>query len=429
MAIYKKLVVTSVLLFPFLCLLSGASSAEPDDILKFEPGDTLDEIEQKIKHNGYQFTVKSNWVFEMSDKKQRQFLNRRSPLFPKSIEALVDIGPLVNHIGKRQLPSAFDWRDYNGHSYIGPIRDQGTCGACYSFSACAAAEGAYNWANGKYDSSCADFSEAFIAFCLSDHYSGFDGCDGSDYDYQELTGLVDYGVCNDSAYPYTDHEQACQSSSWDAPRTKFLSWHRIDCNDVEAIKTAIMTYGVVDAAVDATGAFVTYSGCIYEDSYTACYSDPCYYTPTNHTVALVGWDDNGGDGYWILRNSWGTSWGESGYMRIKYTSARVACETAYLVIITIFVDPSGSCNGYTPCYDTIQAAVDSAVSGAVIKVRQGTYAESIMLNTDKSLTLQGGWDSSFTSQNPNTTFIQAPGQTTIQAPSGSLTFEMVTIKP
>ena len=96
---------------------------------------------------------------------------------------------------------------------------------------------------------------------------------------------------------------------------------------------------------------------------------------------------------------------------------------------TVYVDPSGSCNGYTPCYDTIQAAVDSAVSGTVIKVRQGTYAESIMLNADKSLTLQGGWNASFTSQNPNTTFIQTPDQTTIQAPSGSLTFEMVTIKP
>jgi len=53
--------------------------------------------------------------------------------------------------------------------------------------AAAAAEGTYNWANGKYDANRADFSEAFIAFCLRDNYSVFDGCDGADYDYDELT--------------------------------------------------------------------------------------------------------------------------------------------------------------------------------------------------------------------------------------------------
>jgi C1A family cysteine protease len=335
---------------------------------------------------------------------------------------------LAEHLGKRQLPSAFDWRDYNGHSYIGPIRDQGSCGSCYAFGACAAAEGTYNWANGKYDSNCADFSEAFVAFCLSDHYSGFDGCDGSDYDYDELTALVDYGVCNDAVYPYMDHEQACQSSSWDAPRTTFQSWHRIDCNDIEAIKTAIMTYGVVDASVYATLAFDAYDEGIYQDSNTSCYSSPCYYTPTNHVIALVGWDDNGGDGYWILRNCWGTSWGEGGYMRIKYTSARVACEAAYLVypavVSTIYVDPSGSCNGYTPCCSTIQAAIGSAGSGATIKIVQGTYNESFTLNESKSLTLQGGWNSSYTTQTSNTTIIKAP-----KAPQGSLTLQMLTVRP
>ncbi len=60
------------------------------------------------------------------------------------------------------------------------------------------------------------------------------------------------------------------------------------------------------------------------------YSGFCYYAVTNHVVALVGWDDNGGDGYWILRNSWGDAWGEGGYMRIKYNAAHVACAACYL---------------------------------------------------------------------------------------------------
>ncbi len=309
------------------------AQSQQKDILEFEPNDTLEEIREKIEHNGYNFTVDHNWVFDMPPEMKREFLSRCAPLYPREHRISDDIGPLEKHLG-RSLPSSFDWRSYGGHSYIGDIRDQGACGSCYAFGACAAAEGTYNYAMGLYDSNCANFSEAFVAFCLSDHYSGFDGCSGSDYDYEELDGVVDYGVCNDSVYPYTDVEQACQASSWSAPRVQFSSWHRITCGDVDAIKTAIMTYGVVDAAVYSNlPAFTGYSGGVYEDSNTTCFSSPCYYTPTDHIIALVGWDDTAvpANGYWILRNSWGTSWGESGYMRIKYTSARVACEACYLV--------------------------------------------------------------------------------------------------
>ncbi len=90
------------------------------------------------------------------------------------------------------------------------------------------------------------------------------------------------------------------------------------------------------AAVYVSGGFQSYSGGIYTDVNTTCYSDPCYYTTVNHAIALVGRDDNppeGGDGCWILRSSWGTSWGESGYMRIRYNAARVACEACYLIYL------------------------------------------------------------------------------------------------
>jgi len=91
---------------------------------------------------------------------------------------------------------------------------------------------------------------------------------------------------------------------------------------------------------------------------------------------------------------------------------------------TLYVNTDGSCGGKTPCYTSIQAAINAAYTGADIRITQGTYAESITLNTSKSLTLQGGWNSAFSSQTPNTTFIKAP-----KAPRGSLSLQMLTVKP
>jgi len=291
--------------------------------------DRLEAIREQIRQNGYAYTVAHNWVFDMSPEQKKHFLGRH----PSRTPVLRDEpGPLREHMGRRMLPTAFDWRNVAGHTYIGPVRNQGSCGSCYAFAAAACAEGVYNKANNLTDGQCADFSESFIAWCLgrlepySDH---FFGCDGADYDYQELQALCDVGICSEASFPYQQSDPGSCTHMSD-PRVQFQNWYRIPCGDVEAIKTAIMTYGVVDAAVWVSDLFQAYDGGIFEDDST-CYSNPCYYTPTNHAIALVGWDDNGGDGYFILRNSWGTSWGEAGYMRIKYHAARVACEACYMV--------------------------------------------------------------------------------------------------
>ena len=241
-----------------------------------------------------------------------------------------------NFVASKSNPTSFDWRSNNGHSYIGAVRDQGSCGSCYTFGANACAEGAYNLATGSYDSNTADFSEAYIAWCLgsmSAYSSHFSGCNGADYSYSELQALCDIGVIPESYFPYTDTDpQSCPSSTTSAPKTKFSAWYRVPCSDIEAIKTAIMTYGVVDVAVYVSTAWQNYSGGIFTDAATSCTGSPCENTTTNHAVALVGWghDATAGD-YWILRNSWGPTWGEGGYMRTAVTAARVACSVCYMV--------------------------------------------------------------------------------------------------
>jgi hypothetical protein len=163
----------------------------------------------------------------------------------------------------------------------------------------------------------------------------------------------------------------------------------------------------------------------------------------NSDAALVG-AKGGGAAYLLERNEGGgDQWG----IARKFTPADSAVNFGFSLamdgnVIAIgadsaayifqrnilasvyYVDLSGLCNGYTPCYFTIQAAVVSAGSGVTIKIRQGTYTESITLNESKTVTLQGGWDTVFQNQTGTTTLRQAP-----KAPQGSLTLQMLNIKP
>ncbi len=309
--------------------IAGTALARQNPIA-FEDHDTLEEIREKIRINGYQFTVDNTRIFDLPMQAKARLLTRRAGSAEEDVQAPSRLPPLA-----QILPSSFDWRNKDGHAYIGPVKDQGDCGACYAFGAVAAAEGTYNYAMGLHDAERVEFSESFIAWCLGKYgpyAESFSGCDGADYSYSELKALTREGITSAADFPYTDSDPG-SCTHWDAPRTVFRSWGRCGCNSIDQIKTAIMTHGVVEAAVNTTSAFLAYSGGIYEDTQTDCPESPCHYTETDHAVALVGWDDNGDPmnrGYWILRNSWGDDWGEHGYMRIRYTSARVGCVAAYL---------------------------------------------------------------------------------------------------
>ncbi len=91
--------------------------------------------------------------------------------------------------------------------------------------------------------------------------------------------------------------------------------------------------------------------------------------------------------------------------------------------LTIYVEPGGSCGGNSPCYTTLQEGITSAGAESTIKIAKGTYGETLTLSQSKTLTLQGGWNSTFTTQTSGT-IIKAPRIT-----SGSITFQNLIIRP
>ncbi|MCD6210446.1 MAG: hypothetical protein J7J01_06095, partial [Methanophagales archaeon] len=237
------------------------------------------------------------------------------------------------------LPSRFDWRDSGG---VTPIKDQGRCGSCWAFATVGPLE-----ANIKIkDDTTTDLSEQFLISCnveTPEPWSCAGGLFAHDYHWNKVTASGEAGAVAESEKPYsaTDNESCCSmltpcpfNHSW-----KLTSWSCVagdatppDCCRANGqivstcdIKRAIMRYGPVSAAVCVGPYFQDYTGGVFETD-EFCPDGP------NHAIVLTGWDDTqGNNGVWFLRNSWGSDWGESGYMRIGYGISAVGSCANYIV--------------------------------------------------------------------------------------------------
>jgi len=216
------------------------------------------------------------------------------------------------------LPEAFDWRD-EIEGGLPSVKNQGNCGSCWAFGTIASVECNIKIKDGEE----VDLSEQWLVSCNQDGY----GCSGGwwCHDYFKENGKTD--PCGDSGavleedFPYSATDEPCDCPY---PHEYFIEdWAYVgDPNgvaEVDEIKQAIYDYGVVSVAVCVNDAFRDYDGGVF--SGPTC-------TSMNHAVALVGWDDNQGtEGVWFLRNSWGSGWGEDGYMKIEYGVSNVGYRT------------------------------------------------------------------------------------------------------
>ena len=134
------------------------------------------------------------------------------------------------------------------------------------------------------------------------------GCNGG-YPSNGFYYAYSKGLVEESVVPYRVHDGLC-NKNLHTKRYKITGYANIPYGDEEAIKVAVATYGPVTIAIDASEwGFAYYSHGIYS-------SYKCQKNLHNHAVLIVGYGSENGIDYWIIKNSWGPSWGLNGYMKL-----------------------------------------------------------------------------------------------------------------
>ena len=236
------------------------------------------------------------------------------------------------------VPSSIDWSNKNGKNYVTTIKNQGSCGSCWAFTAIGTAEAIYNIEKGIYEVASAmnsswpiqhfyffgdlvdpasklrilslqypDLSEQDLLSC-----SGAGSCDGG-YVSDALEYMKTSGVVSEDCFPYTAKDDPCnRCENWMSRLSKISDWTwvTLDAFNNESVKTALQD-GPLCGWMQVYSDFNHYQSGIYEPTESATYEG-------DHGVVVIGYDEN--EDCWICKNSWGTNWGEDGYFKIKMGS-------------------------------------------------------------------------------------------------------------
>jgi len=205
--------------------------------------------------------------------------------------------------GSANYPPSIDWRD---KKVVSPVKNQGGCGSCWAFASTEQIE-SYVALSGA---ALPVLSPQNLVSCDSNpqHCGGTGGCGGSipelAYDF-----VQNHGLALEKDYPYTGRDSPCNQTAAAHPAATLTGHVKLIQNDYASVMQALSTVGPLAVNVWALP-FQSYSsgvfnGCSYKSS-----------MDIDHVMQLVGYGTDAGKDYWIVRNSWGSSWGENGYIRL-----------------------------------------------------------------------------------------------------------------
>lgn len=252
-----------------------------------------ENVDQMIIHNqsNATWTMGLNQYAHMTGDEWMRFIVGDGLTFPRFENDYANYMPP----SYKANPDSVDWRDKN---VVTPVKDQKQCGSCWAFSATGAMEGVFAQKTGKLTA----FSEQQLVDC-SDEY-GNQGCNGG-WPYQAIEYIQNFGgIATESSYPYKGVDSTCKSKITVVPDSKTSGFENIkDENDMETAATG----RPISVAIGVNTNFQLYQSGIYDSS--------CAFS-LNHAVLVVGYGSENGEDYWIVKNSWGSSWGEKGYIRM-----------------------------------------------------------------------------------------------------------------
>ncbi|OHT03689.1 Cathepsin L1 [Tritrichomonas foetus] len=280
------------------------------DEYHFRLGIWMSKLRFVQEHNakGSSYKVSMNHLSAMTHSEYRSLLGLRfSDVTPK----------MITHAQKSTAES-LDWREKGA---VNPVLDQGNCGSCWAFSVLHCCEGIefLNY-NKLYK-----FSEQSLVDCVQLSH----GCNGGlpAFAYNYIIDECEGKIMEDKDYPYEAVDGECRFVQSKAIG-HFSKWLQIVKGDEDDLAAKCEKYGPVSVGMDADHfTFEIYSGGIYEEKI-------CSKEFLDHAVGLVGFGKEGETPYWILRNSWGTEWGENGYFRLIRGQNMCGVATSATVIIT-----------------------------------------------------------------------------------------------
>jgi cathepsin L len=252
----------------------------------------IDAHNEKFKAGLHSFDMGMNQFGDMTHEEFRTKMNgykqKSKPSAASIFQAAV-----------ADIPKSVDWRT---KGYVTPVKDQGQCGSCWAFSAVASLEGQHFKKAGKLVS----LSEQNLVDC-SDSF-GNEGCNGGLMDQAFAYIKANKGIDTETSYPYKAIDESCRFSKSNIGATD-TGFTDIKTGDESDLENAIATVGPISVAIDASqDSFQFYKSGVY-------YEPDCSSEQLDHGVTAVGYDTSSdGKKYYIVKNSWGLSWGNKGYI-------------------------------------------------------------------------------------------------------------------